>query len=442
MAEGKVGFHINRILDKSGLNSGKLDFVQSHQPPNQQPENTTTILCPSCGSRKVWKDGFRYGRSNGAAIQRWLCRACGLRFSQKAFNGSKTFQQLPTVHTKSLKRGFDISSKRQVCELLTEDSKNLATSETRTQEKAAGATTSDQATIKGKLIEFAFWLQKQGYDEVTRKKRFYKLQRLAQLGANLWNPENVKEILAKQKSWQDPYKRQIVYAYENFMTMENLTWKRPLYKRSDRAVPFIPTEAELDKLISSCGKKVGTFLQGLKDTGADPGELAAITWMDVNPERKTVTLNRPVKGHNPRILKISQDFIDRLESLPKTSEKIFSLHTINGLYYRQRKRITNKLANPRLIKIALTTFRDWKLTMVAHKTRDPFQVMATSGHKSMQSIMFYIDLAKVVFGPGEHDEFTVRIANNVGEASTLIEAGFEYITGEYSDGGKLFRKRK
>jgi hypothetical protein len=28
------------------------------------------------------------------------------------------------------------------------------------------------------------------------------------------------------------------------------------------------------------------------------------------------------------------------------------------------------------------------------------------------------------------------------EAIKLIEAGFDYVTGEYNDGGKLFRKRK
>ena len=187
---------------------------------------------------------------------------------------------------------------------------------------------------------------------------------------------------------------------------------------------------------------MGTFLQGLKDTGCDPGELAAITWTDVNPERKTVTINHPVKGHNPRVLKASQEFLDRLESLPKTSERIFSLHTTGGHYYKQRKSIARKLTNSRLGNIALTTFRDWKLTMEAHRTRDPFYVMSISGHKAMQSIMFYIDLAKVVFGPGQHDQFTCRIANNAGEASALIEAGFEYVTGEYNDGGKLFRKRK
>jgi hypothetical protein len=30
----------------------------------------------------------------------------------------------------------------------------------------------------------------------------------------------------------------------------------------------------------------------------------------------------------------------------------------------------------------------------------------------------------------------------VEEACDLMEAGFEYVTGEYHDGGKIFRKRK
>jgi len=45
-------------------------------------------------------------------------------------------------------------------------------------------------------------------------------------------------------------------------------------------------------------------------------------------------------------------------------------------------------------------------------------------------------------GCGWRHEFTVRVANNVEEACRLIETGFEYVTGEYADGGKIFRKRK
>ncbi|MCJ7559248.1 hypothetical protein MUO79_01355 [Candidatus Bathyarchaeota archaeon] len=63
------------------------------------------------------------------------------------------------------------------------------------------------------------------------------------------------------------------------------------------------------------------------------------------------------------------------------------------------------------------------------------------GHKNIQNTLIYIDLEAKLFGKSS-EGFTVRIAHDVGEAATLIEAGFEYVTGEYKDGGKLFRKRK
>jgi len=34
------------------------------------------------------------------------------------------------------------------------------------------------------------------------------------------------------------------------------------------------------------------------------------------------------------------------------------------------------------------------------------------------------------------------VAKNVEEAKKLVKVGFEYVTGEYDDGGKIFRKRK
>jgi len=35
-----------------------------------------------------------------------------------------------------------------------------------------------------------------------------------------------------------------------------------------------------------------------------------------------------------------------------------------------------------------------------------------------------------------------KVANNDNEARALVEVGFEYVTGEYSDGGKIFRRPK
>jgi hypothetical protein len=40
------------------------------------------------------------------------------------------------------------------------------------------------------------------------------------------------------------------------------------------------------------------------------------------------------------------------------------------------------------------------------------------------------------------NEYHVKIAQSVEQAMALIEVGFEYVTGEYNDGGKIFRKRK
>jgi integrase len=38
------------------------------------------------------------------------------------------------------------------------------------------------------------------------------------------------------------------------------------------------------------------FLQGLKDTGADPGELVRLEWTDINYEAKSVTIRHPGKA--------------------------------------------------------------------------------------------------------------------------------------------------
>jgi hypothetical protein len=42
----------------------------------------------------------------------------------------------------------------------------------------------------------------------------------------------------------------------------------------------------------------------------------------------------------------------------------------------------------------------------------------------------------------QEERFISKVAVNVKKATELIELGFEYVTGEYDDGGKIFRKRK
>jgi hypothetical protein len=79
--------------------------------------------------------------------------------------------------------------------------------------------------------------------------------------------------------------------------------------------------------------------------------------------------------------------------------------------------------------------------MQYHKTKDILLVQRLLGHKNIQNTLIYIDLEATLFHDS-NEGYTTRIALGAGEACSLIEVGFEYVTGEYNDGGKIFRKRK
>jgi hypothetical protein len=63
------------------------------------------------------------------------------------------------------------------------------------------------------------------------------------------------------------------------------------------------------------------------------------------------------------------------------------------------------------------------------------------GHKNIQNTEIYVHLEAALFTT-KNDQFHVTVAKNVEEACKLVEIGFEYVTGDYADGGKIFRKRK
>jgi len=77
--------------------------------------------------------------------------------------------------------------------------------------------------------------------------------------------------------------------------------------------------------------------------------------------------------------------------------------------------------------------------MEYHKSKDILYVMKILGHKSIKSTLVYIDVERAIYQPGS-EEFTVRVAKTVEEASKLIEVGFEYVC--QKDDLILFRKRK
>jgi integrase len=478
MDRGKAGFHDSHFepTTKSSTD-GKLGTpAQPRRPP----------ICPECGSSRTYKAGLR--KTKHGKVQRFKCKDCGLRFSES----SRQFQV--KVHVTSqlgetadsvvdlgdlkLRNGFslkhrlndpslpireDVGSQGHSPSISTVgkasntfhpynrkrrvgaeevEAKNLAKVEPQIGKAVAGATAKPlSADVKDKIVEFSFWLHKEGYADDTVRNRTRIIKILVKRGADIFNPEAVKRAIAAQETWGDGMKASAVVTYSSFLEMEGLTWKPPRYRYSQK-LPFIPLETELDQLIAGCGKKVSAFLQGLKETGVDPGELWRAEWIDIDVEKRVVRINHPVKGHNPRILPISMEWISMLQRLPRSSERIFParLDCQSNNFRQQRRRLAVKIGNPRLSRITYTTFRHWKGTTEYHRTKDILHVKRILGHKSIKSTMIYVNLEQALFQITE-DKFHSRAAENAMEALSLIDTGFEYVC-TTPDNLMLFRKRK
>ena len=394
---------------------------ESASPPVASP------LCPECGSARVWKDGLR--KTGNGDVQRYLCRSCGYRFSESRKTGNPLMGITAIPNT------------RQVCVTETQGAKNLAKVQPQLEKAGAGATS---AEIKGKIIDYLWWMKKQGYKPTTIAARDYIMQNLLKRGANILDPESVKEVIAKVDTWSESRKSVVADTYTSFLRMFGLTWEKPRYTKTQR-IPFIPTEKEIDELIANAGSKTGTALKVAKETAARIGEILGLKWVDLDEERRTLKFVAE-KGSNPRILSVSSDLIAMLKALPRRNEYIFSSthgHANRGDYSKQlmltRKSLARKLQNPRLLEITYHTLRHWKATMEYHKTKDIIHVKTLLGHKNINNTMIYINLERAIFKE-TNDEFTVRATSDIDEACKLMEVGFEYACD--MDGKKLFRKRK
>ncbi|MCJ7430322.1 tyrosine-type recombinase/integrase [Candidatus Bathyarchaeota archaeon] len=117
------------------------------------------------------------------------------------------------------------------------------------------------------------------------------------------------------------------------------------------------------------------------------------------------------------------------------------MYQLEKSFRQQRKRLALKLGNSRLPQIHLHTFRHWKATMEYYRTRDIFYVMQFLGHKKIENTLLYVQLTNSIFQDRD-DKYICKVAKTAQEAVQLVELGFEYVTGEYHDGGKLFKKQK
>lgn len=397
--------------------------------------NKLSLICPECSSARLYRAGFRY-LANKTAIQRWQCCSCGYRFSENTPKGYvKPVQENSDWH---LKTPDTLSSNRQVCVALARGAKNLVAVETQQEIAPREGTLSPQ-----KIETYVWYMRKQGRAEETIKGRVKLIKRLMKLGADLYDPESVKKVIAKQ-SWSNGRKDLACDAYATFLAMVGGVWERPTYQIIDKE-PFIPQPSEVKQLIAGCSPRMACFLQGLLETAMRPGEFWRFPWKDYDQPTRTIRIT-PEKGSKSGTYKITKELATMLEALPRNyGDRVFSTPDMDldhwrGNFCRQRKRITQKLQNPRLLQISFKTLRHFKATMVAWQTNSPWIVNDYLRHKNSKNTDRYIHLAQVLFR--DQHEYITSVAHNIREACRLIEQGYKYQTGEYDDGGKIFAKPK
>jgi len=337
---------------------------QQKSHANHEGGEEASRECPNCHSKKNWRAGVR--QAEIGEVQRFLCRDCGFRFSDK-----------PNIE-------FRMNEDCQLSAILKEAKKLDTATETKT---VAGDLEKEDA--KGKIIEYLWHLNKEGRKPLTIQGRRKVLTRLQKRGADLLNPESVKETIAKENVCINT-KSNYVACYDGFANWLKIQWQPPHYKL-ERRLPWLPIEGELDQLIAGCKTRTTVFLQTLKETMARCGEVWQLKWTDLNGN--ILTINNPEKGSNPRQFKISDKLVSMLNSLPRKNDRIFgpatSLGNFRTNFTKRRKRIANTLANPRINKITFHTFRHWGATMLFAKTKNILFVKQQLGHRYIENTMVY-----------------------------------------------------
>ena len=282
-------------------------------------------------------------------------------------------------------------------------------------------------------------MKKNGYADTTIKATGKRLRHL-QRNCNLKDPEDVKGYIAN-KQCSNAYKECLIETYNLLMKSINQKWQKPFYQRYDKQ-PKIPTEEKINMLISNASTRMALFLTMSKDLGTRPIELTWLKIKDIDLQNGVVNITS-AKYCVGRTLKLKTNTLEMLKAYINKkdlnlNDRIFPTKSqnISENYRVLRNRLAKKLKDPTLRTIRLYDLRHWKATMEYHRTKDLLHVKALLGHKDLRTTLRYTQLLNTL----DNDQYHCKTANNIKEATNLIEAGFQYVTD--IDGTKLFRKPK
>jgi integrase len=194
-------------------------------------------------------------------------------------------------------------------------------------------------------------------------------------------------------------------------------------------------------LIAKAKSPLSIKLQISMETGFRPVEVLGLKVKDIDLEKRLLYPTTAKNGKakigkiSTKLTEILTKYIHKHKLNP--NDKLFNgtPDAYGDSYREMRNHLADKLHDPTIKTIRLYDLRHYYATMEYAKTRDILHVMQQMGHKQIKTTLIYTQLLNL-----NDDEWTCKTAKNLNEATSLIEAGFEYIT--EIDGNKLFRKRK
>lgn len=297
---------------------------------------------------------------------------------------------------------------------------------------------SETATLA--INQYIEELRLKGRKPITLKTVQYCLYQLAKK-CDITNPESVRNLLANLQ-WKDSAKHIAVSNYTAFLTFHGKTWKPPQYTPREEQV-YIPTEQQIDALISSTSKNLSVVLQFLKETGARIGEACRITWNDIDLEKRIVSINDPEKGSLPRNVPFSEKLKAMIQLIPRTDKPIFltniSQEGLRKSLESRRESISKKLADPKILLIHFHTFRHYKATVTMQQMGDSGYVRYVLGHKTSHMTDRYSRQA--LAQTYDNSQFTSRVTKTLDEEQELVNSGRTLVRA-INETTALYRKRK
>jgi integrase len=285
-------------------------------------------------------------------------------------------------------------------------------------EKTGSGTNYTQA-----ILDYQAYMKKEGLSPITIEARGDLLRQMAK-DVDLYDGEAVKQWIADSKAKGSTKRYWYATTYRAFAVWKGFDWKKPKVQNSESEPPFVPLTSELDQLIAGSGKTLAGALQATKETGCRPGELHRLRWKDLDTVKNTLTIIAE-KGSKNRVVPISAKLINMLNLLKKDNPTIFSHANLNVMLINTRKRLANKLSNPRMFQITFRSIRHYYCTHWYMQLHDLAKTQQKTGHRSILSLMRYVHLAELELE--NSDQFHHASATTHKEYDDLVDSGWTYI---------------